>query len=35
LRDIRKGDKFTKNNIKIIRLNFGFEPKYFEAQLKK
>lgn len=34
-RDIKIGDKFTKDNMKIIRPSFGLEPKYFESQLKK
>lgn len=33
--DIKIGDKFTKDNIKIIRPFFGLEPKYFESQLNK
>lgn len=34
-RDIKIGDKFTKDNIKIIRPSFGLEPKYFETKLNR
>ena len=34
-KNILKGEKFTKNNIKIIRPGFGIEPKYFENVLGK
>jgi len=34
-REIKIGDKFTKDNLKIIRPAFGLAPKYFSAQLKK
>jgi len=33
--DIKIGDKFTKDNMKVIRPSFGMEPKYFELQLNK
>jgi pseudaminic acid synthase len=33
--NILKGEKFTKNNIKIIRPGLGIEPKYFEKILGK
>jgi len=33
--DIKIGDKFTRDNMKVIRPSFGLEPKYFEAQLNK
>jgi len=33
--DIKAGDKFTKDNIKVIRPSFGMEPKYFESLLNK
>lgn len=31
--DIKNGDKFTKDNIKIIRPSFGLDPKYFESKI--
>ena len=31
----RFGEKFTKNNIKIVRPSLGIEPKYFEKILGK
>jgi len=34
-RNILKGEKFTKNNIKIIRPSFGIAPKYFDKILGK
>jgi pseudaminic acid synthase len=34
-RNILKGEKFTKNNIKIIRPSFGISPKYFDKILGK
>lgn len=33
--DIKIGDTFTSNNMKIIRPSFGLEPKYFKSQLGK
>lgn len=33
--DIKIGDKFTCDNMKIVRPSFGLEPKYFESQLGK
>lgn len=33
--DIKIGDQFTKDNMKIIRPSFGLEPKYFDLQLSK
>lgn len=33
--DIKIGDKFTKDNMKVIRPSFGLEPKYFESKLNK
>ena len=34
-RDLKKGDTFTKDNLKIIRPGVGMEPKYFELVLGK
>lgn len=33
--DIKIGDKFSKDNMKVIRPSFGLEPKYFDLQLGK
>jgi sialic acid synthase SpsE len=33
--DIKKGEKFTKKNIKIIRPGFGIQPIYFEKLIDK
>ncbi len=33
--DIKKGEKFTKKNIKIIRPGFGIQPVHFEELLNK
>jgi N-acetylneuraminate synthase len=35
VKDIKKGDKLTKENIKRIRPGFGLEPKYYEQILGK
>ncbi len=35
VKDIKKGDKLTKENIKRIRPGFGLEPKYYEQVLGK
>lgn len=34
-KDIKKGDKFTKNNIKIVRPSLGSEPKYWNMFIGK
>ena len=33
--DIKKGERFTKNNIRVIRPGFGIKPVYFEKLLKR
>jgi hypothetical protein len=33
--DIKKGEKFSKDNIKVIRPGFGIQPIYFEKLLNK
>ena len=35
IKDIKKGEKFTKKNIKVIRPGYGVEPIYFEKMTKK
>lgn len=35
IKDIKKGDKFTSNNIKIIRPGYGLEPIYYLKILNK
>ena len=32
---MKKGDIITKNNIKVVRPNFGLHPKYFKKILGK
>ena len=32
---IKKGEKFTKKNIRIIRPGFGIQPVYFEKLINK
>ena len=33
--DIKKGEKFTKENIRVIRPGFGIQPVYFEKLINK
>ena len=33
--DIKKGEIFTENNIRVVRPGYGLEPKYFEMILGK
>ena len=33
--DIKKGENFTKNNIRVIRPGFGIQPVYFEKLINK
>ena len=35
IKNIKKGEKFTKNNIKVIRPGYGLEPKYYNKILSK
>lgn len=34
-KDIKKGDKFSKNNIRVIRPGYGLAPKYYDQILNK
>ena len=34
-KDIKKGQKFTKDNLRVIRPGYGLEPKYFNKILNK
>ncbi|OES46063.1 pseudaminic acid synthase [Domibacillus iocasae] len=34
-KDIKAGEKFTKENIKIVRPGYGLKPKYYEQVLKR
>jgi sialic acid synthase SpsE len=33
--NIKKGEKFTKKNIRVIRPGFGIQPVYFEKLINK
>jgi N-acetylneuraminate synthase len=33
--DIKAGDKFTRDNVKVVRPGFGLHPRYFEQLLAK
>ena len=33
--DIQKGQKISKNNIKVVRPSYGLNPKFFERVLGK
>ena len=35
VRDIKKGEKFSKSNIRVIRPGFGLKPLYFEKLINK
>jgi pseudaminic acid synthase len=35
VKDIKKGEKFTKENIKVIRPGYGLHPRYYESILGK
>ena len=35
IKDIKKGEKFTKKNIKRIRPGYGLDPLYFEKLINK
>ena len=35
VKDIKKGEKFSKNNIRVIRPGYGLEPKYYNKILNK
>ena len=34
-KDIKKGEKFSKDNIRVIRPGYGLAPKYFNKILNK
>lgn len=35
IKNIKKGEKFTKHNIRVIRPGYGLDPKYFDKILNK
>ncbi len=35
LKNIKKGEKFTQDNIKVIRPGYGLEPIYYEKLINK
>ena len=35
VKDIKKGEKFNFDNVKVIRPNAGIEPKYYDVLIKK
>ncbi len=35
VKDIKKGERFTEKNIKVIRPGYGLHPKYYESILRK
>ena len=35
MKDIKKGEKFTKQNIRVVRPGHGLMPKYFNKILNK
>ena len=35
VKDIKKGEKFNTDNVKVIRPNAGIEPKYYDILIKK
>ena len=35
IKNIKKGEKFTKDNIRVIRPGYGLAPKYFNIILNK
>ena len=34
-KDIKKGQKFTKYNVRVVRPGYGLEPKYYNKILNK
>lgn len=35
IKDIKKGEKFSRENIRVIRPGYGLPPKYFDKLLNK